>query len=180
MRWMFYRQGPTDTISNPIAGELFSSEAIGDVTEALVREGIQNALDARVRLGDGQRQRADVRIYLSEGTEALPAARVTRWFESLSAHVNAPGNGLRDLPSFRDACPFLVFEDFGTTGLTGAVEQYRAVRGVENNFMNFFRAEGHSDKGADDRGSWGVGKTVFPRSSRINSFFGFTVRTRLR
>ena len=27
-----------------------------------------------------------------------------------------------------------------------------------------------------DRGGWGVGKTVFPRSSRLKAFFALTVR----
>src|SRR5262249_52292996 len=39
-----------------------------------------------------------------------------------------------------------------------------------------FRAEGHSDKEETDRGRWGVGKTVFPRASRVSTFWGLTVR----
>jgi hypothetical protein len=174
--WTFYKQGPTDPISNPITGEFFSSEAIGDVTEALVREGIQNALDARASDAGHGRKRAEIRIYLSEDRQALPARKVSQWFSSLSPHLLAPGSGVRDVPSFRALCPFLVFEDFGTTGLTGATDQYTVEPDRTNNFMNFFRAEGYSNKGGDDRGSWGVGKTVFPRTSSINAFFGLTVR----
>jgi hypothetical protein len=47
---------------------------------------------------------------------------------------------------------------------------------VKNGFFNFFRAKGHSDKAETDRGRWGVGKTVFPRASRISTFWGLTVR----
>jgi hypothetical protein len=89
----------------------------------------------------------------------------------------APGNGLRNQPERDEPCQFLVFEDFGTIGLIGDPEEHRVVDGVTNHFLNFFRAEGHSDKGGEDRGSWGVGKTVFPRASRIGSFFGLTVRS---
>jgi hypothetical protein len=91
--------------------------------------------------------------------------------------VTAPGNGLRDQPAATDPCPFLVFEDFGTIGLTGDPSEHLVVAGVTNHFLNFFRAEGHSDKGEKDRGSWGVGKTVFPRASRISSFLALTVRS---
>jgi hypothetical protein len=69
-----------------------------------------------------------------------------------------------------------VIEDFGTTGLTGSVEQCWLETAARNPFYFFFRAEGQSGKSERDRGRWGVGKTVFPRSSRINTFFGFTVR----
>ena len=43
--WQFYAQQTTDPIRNPIAGEFFSTEAVGNVAEALVREGIQNTLE---------------------------------------------------------------------------------------------------------------------------------------
>ena len=175
--WSFYRQQPTDTVRNPISGEFFSTEAVGDVTKAVVREGIQNTLDARGTNSGALREPARIRIFLSESLKALSATRVRRWFEDLWPHVDAPGNGLRDRPNRDDSCPFLVFEDFGTTGLTGDPAEHQIVDGVKNNFLNFFRAEGHSDKGDQDRGSWGVGKTVFPRTSRISSFFGLTIRS---
>ncbi|MDG2130129.1 MAG: hypothetical protein P8K08_19175 [Fuerstiella sp.] len=43
-------------------------------------------------------------------------------------------------------------------------------------FTIFFSAEGQSDKSETDRGRWEMGKFVFPRSSRIRSFFAVTVR----
>lgn len=175
MNWTFYQQHPTDPIRNPISGEFFSTEAVGNVTEALVREAIQNSLDARQE-HNGKRVRAEVRIFLSEESAALPTPRVAHWFGSIWRHIQSPGNGLRDQPSPSEICPFLVLEDFGTTGLTGDYSEHQVISAVKNNFLNFFRAEGHSDKGEQDRGSWGVGKTVFPRASRISSFFGLTVR----
>jgi hypothetical protein len=173
--WHFYPQTPTDPIYNPISGEFFSTEAVGDVTEAVIREAVQNTLDAR--RADGSERRAQVRIFLSERAEALAPSHAQRWFYSLWPHVLAPGNGLRNQPSPDDPCPFVVLEDFGTIGLTGNPEEHEVIDGVANHFLNFFRAEGHSDKGESERGSWGVGKTVFPRASRISSFFGLTVRS---
>src|SRR5438445_4229134 len=175
--WQFYLQQPTDPIHNPISGEFFSTEAVGNVTEALICEGSQNTLDARKMKADGSRHPASARVFLSDTADALPANRARRWFGTLWPHVMAPGNGLRNQPAADESCPFLVFEDFGTIGLTGDPEEYAVKDGVTNHFLNFFRAEGHSDKGEQDRGSWGVGKTVFPRASRISSFMGFTVRS---
>lgn len=175
--WQFYPQHPTDPIHNPISGEFFSTEAVGNVTEALIREGIQNTLDARKKHIDGSRQAAHVRIFLSDVAGALPADRIGHWFGTLWPHVLAPDNGLTNQPAPGESCPFLVFEDFGTIGLTGDPAAHEVAEGVTNHFLNFFRAEGHSDKGNQDGGSWGVGKTVFPRTSRISSYLGFTVRT---
>ena len=73
--WQFYPQHPTDPIHNPIASEFFSTEAVGNVTEALIREGIQNTLDARETKEDGSQQPANVRVFLSGTAEVLPAAR---------------------------------------------------------------------------------------------------------
>ena len=175
--WQFYLQQPTDPIHNPISGEFFSTEAVGNVTEALIREGIQNTLDARKKKADGSRHPASARIFLSGTEGALSANRARRWFGTLWPHVMASGNGLRNQPAADESCPFLVFEDFGTIGLTGNPQEHQVVDGVANHFLNFYRAEGHSDKGEQDRGSWGVGKTVFPRASRISSYIGLTVRS---
>jgi hypothetical protein len=176
MKWQFYRQDPTDPILNPIAGEFFSSEAVGDAADALVREAIQNSLDARTNDSRARCVPARVRIFLSEDELALTAARADKWFGSIWPHVSAPRNGLVDKPTKKENCPFIVIEDFATTGLDGDPEAFSVDPESPNNFLNFFRAVGYSDKGTHAKGSWGVGKTVFPRSSRISSFIGYTVR----
>ncbi len=42
-KWFFKKQRPGDTTREPIQGEFFSTEAISNTAEALVREGIQNS-----------------------------------------------------------------------------------------------------------------------------------------
>lgn len=173
MSWQFYPQDPKDTINNPIAGEFFSGEAVRDAATALVREALQNSLDARPQNSGVP---ARVRIHLSEDCGALAAEAVQPWFNGIWPHAHAEGNGLSDRPTQNDGCPYIVIEDFNTTGLEGNPEAYSVDLGSRNNFLSFFRAFGHSDKRAHSKGSWGVGKTVFPRSSRLSGFFGFTVR----
>ena len=172
MRWHFSTKRPSDKTRDPVVGEFFSSDAIKDAGEALVREGIQNSLDARLDKNSGF---VSVRIYLSGEAKALLPQQHSRWFESAWDHFEAPRNGLRPGDVSRHkACRFLVFEDFGTTGLTGDREQYEEQEGASNPFFYFFRAEAKTAKYGDDRGRWGIGKQVFPRSSRAQTFFGYT------
>lgn len=171
-RWHFSPKRPSDKTRDPVASEFFSSDAIKNAGEALVREGIQNSLDARTDRVSGK---AVVRIYLSGQSGALAPERHKSWFETAWTHYGAPKNGLKPESIGADQpCRYLAFEDFGTTGLTGDREQYQPVEGVTNAFFNFFRAEGKTDKAGDDRGRWGVGKQVFPRSSQAQTFFGYT------
>ncbi|MCI0417514.1 hypothetical protein L0222_32510, partial [bacterium] len=168
--WYFNRPKPGDKNREPILGEFFATEAISNPGEALVREGIQNSLDA----GSGGLVR--VRVYISGQQGALGAGSAAEYFPGLWPHITAEANGLHEPPTLSEKCAFLTFEDFGTSGLTGNVKQWHDIPGNINPFYYFFRAEGQSGKSQQDRGRWGVGKTVFPRASRISSYFGLTVR----
>ncbi len=168
--WHFKQHRPGEALDDPIQGEFFSDEAISDPGDSLIREGIQNSLDAaqgpepvlvRIRVS-GQRNAAD---------NAFP------FFDGLWEHVGAKKSGLRQqaIPGPLSTCPYLLFEDFQTTGLTGDPLQDWPTEGGKNHFFHFFRSTARSDKGEGDRGCWGIGKTVFPRSSGINAWFGLTV-----
>src|SRR5206468_8431532 len=67
---------------------------------------------------------------------------------------------------------FLVVEDFGTHGLRGNPETKEP-----SDFYFFWHVVGRSGKSDAKAGRWGLGKTVFPNSSQIPSFFGYTVRS---
>jgi hypothetical protein len=153
---------------DPIQSEFFSTEAIDGLTEALVRESIQNTLDATPK-----GQTARVRFWHSGTEHALPLQ--SGYLGSLKDHLHADGSGLTEVPTFDDGVPFLLIEDFGARGLSGDPEQDEDT-GEKNDFYYFWRNVGRSGKKGSDRGRWGLGKNVFPASSRINTFFGFTVR----
>lgn len=170
--WQFNTMRPSDKAREPIQGEFFTTDAISNPGEALIREGIQNSLDAR-RNGE----KVMVRIRVSGTDGAVARDTVAPFLNSLGEHLSAPGNGLREIPEDQEHCPVLVFEDFGTTGLLGDPAEWKPQTGSKNHFYHFFRAEGRSDKSEKDIGRWGVGKQVFPRSSRINTVFGLTVRS---
>ncbi len=67
-KWHFMHQRPGDTTREPIQGEFFSTEAISNTAAALVREGNQNSLDARI---DDEKIR--VRLFVSGA--AIPPHR---------------------------------------------------------------------------------------------------------
>lgn len=169
--WFFRKKRPGEKIRNPIQGEFFATEAIEGPAQALVRESIQNSLDASTGSGTVR-----VRIMLASGDDSLPAEQLRDVFDGAWPHYAAAGNGLRDAPRPDSSCPYLVVEDFGTRGLTGDPSHSDPEPGVSNPFFLFFRAEGLSAKSGSELGRWGVGKFVFPRSSQGSTHFGITVR----
>lgn len=178
-QWTFAPRRRGDKVRDPLVGEFFATSAIRGLAESIVREGIQNALDAGVRNGSGKfEDPVSIRIELRRGANAVKASEHSPFFQGIWPHIQARGNGLEqnETPSPKDLCPCLLFEDFNTSGLTGDVTQDRDIERVKNPFFHFFRAEGRSAKSGDERGRWGVGKYVFPRASRIKTVFGLTVR----
>jgi len=165
-QWWFRERQPNEKLRDPIQGEFFTEDSISDPARALVRESVQNVLDAQ-RGSDPLR----VRFRLGE----LPADESSRYLLALRPHVEevVPSS----VSAFAsDRCRFLVIEDFGTTGLTGDIEATAPEPGVRNNYYSFVWAEGASSKVLGERGRWGLGKYVFPKNSRIFSFFAVTVQ----
>ncbi len=170
LAWHFNKVNPRFKNREATQGEFFTNDT---ELRGFIREAVQNSLDAkRPRV----RSPVRVRIFISGEKAALAPEKADRYFAGGWDHFHADGNGLRQAPSREEACRFIVYEDSGTTGLTGDVNQFHEVPGVKNPFYYFFRAEGQSNKTEGGRGRWGLGKFVFPRSSRIRSFFGLTVR----
>lgn len=173
--WYFFQKTPGTKAREPMQGEFFSVGTIDSEAQALVREAVQNSLDARLEGGTTVR----MRFYVSGTSGALSADRSGKYFDSEAwSHFQARKNGLSDVPEPGDPCAFVVIEDFETTGLFGDHKQwdFNPDTDEKNAFYFFFRAEGQSGKSDTDRGRWGIGKFVFPKSSRVRSFFGLTIR----
>lgn len=164
---------PGEINVDPIEGEFFSTEAIGSITDALVRESIQNSLDA-----DDGRGPVTVCFSFYPGIESQSNPDKQRYLTGLIPHLQAKHSGLQDLPSPREPLDYILIEDYGTHGLQGDILQYDDLDDdiKRNDFYYFWRNIGRTRKQSTDRGRWGLGKTVFQAASRINSFFGLTVR----
>lgn len=171
-RWHFRLKDPQGKDKDPIQGEFFhdADDAPGN---SLIREGIQNSLDARISC-----EPVDIRILVSGWENAAKRADVEPFFEGLWDHVRAKGNGLKSgvIQGDWETCPFIVFEDFYTSGLTGDPAAWALPSDVRNNFYCFFRGEARSSKTGHEIGRWGVGKNVFLKASRMNAVFGLTVQ----
>lgn len=169
---------PGEMNIDPIEAEFFSTEALGSLADALVREAIQNSLDAR-RPGE----KLVLRIYFPRPDDYLTGERRDGYLTGLSEHLRASRSGLSldALPEAAEPLSFLTIEDFGTRGLQGDPAQSEDLEiedpgATRNDFFFFWRNVGRSRKHAAELGRWGLGKTVFQAASRINSFFALTVR----
>ena len=195
-RWRFARMTPSQMNEEPVQGEFFTS-ASSQPAERLVREAIQNSLDARDGTGTVR-----VRFAFSGDDGALGIDAAQRYLVGLREHIEAVADAeaapvassasgalsdaeesaIYDARSTIDnPMTYLAVEDFGTTGLQGSVStkwlnKGNLPDGVTNDFWGFFRSNGISPKGADAGGSWGLGKWVFPDASIINSYLGVTQR----
>ena len=154
----------------------FTAESLENLSEALIREGIQNSLDAAKR-GPANDREIRIRIAFVPNAPAETRKAMSALFAPAKDHFE---KGLLN-GSFSDifdtTAGFLVFEDFGTKGLSGDAAEWRLEQAEENAFFSFFRAEGRSAKTGESLGRWGIGKQVFPTASRLHSMFGLSIRS---
>jgi hypothetical protein len=168
-RWFFKPHDGYSDISQSVSPEAFESSAAKQLSTSLIRESIQNTLDACLDKTSPVR----VRFTLIEPSSQNAHLRI--WFKDLMSHVRDRGAGLPDAPAPDDCCRYLVIEDFNTCGLIG---DYNApyLPGTENNFVNFLYHDGLTGK-VDKLGSRGVGKIVLLLASRARTMFCYTIRS---
>ena len=175
-RWRFARMSEWQPNSNPVLGEFFS--AASDLPERLVRESIQNSMDAR-------HGNEPVRVrFTFSGEGTLDERSAAPYLAGLQPHVLAVAESddsgdarSPDDPraALKRPLSWLAVEDFGTSGLLGNIESNN-IEEKGNHFWGFFRQTGISAKDEDKAGSWGLGKWVFPDASAINSYIAVTER----
>ncbi len=147
--WHFQKHDGYGDIDQSSSSEAFSGSSIRDLATAIIREGVQNVLDARSGSGP-------VRVRLALGTCTAKTNHIhERWFGELMHHLQQPDVGAPDRPAHGEPCDYLVFEDFGTKGLIGDyAAPYKP--GEENNFVNFMYHDGVTGKSDIKLGSRGV------------------------
>ena len=172
MEWKFKKYPPDDIKDNPQHLEFFRSEALEQSHDALIREDIQNRLDAK-SADKGWPVR--VRYHLSSSESHLTGGKTRKWLEGLQKHVNSPMVQSEiggDKIDFSQPIRFLTIEDFNTKGLKGDVSQTMDPTDEEeekhgrNDFFWLIRNVGRSGKKKGDRGRWGLGKIVYSASSK--------------
>ncbi|MBK5259639.1 MAG: hypothetical protein JJE51_08595 [Thermoanaerobaculia bacterium] len=163
--WHFREMSRGEMNVDPVHDEFFKAQ---DLADAIVREAIQNSLDAR-----RGHSTVRVRFRFATGVNALPSSVAAQYLRGLESHLEIPAH---------EEMPFLVVEDSGTRGLTGdpgedpELDERGGAGRDRNDFYYFWRNVGRSGKGELDRGRWGLGKAAFSVSSRIHTMFGLTHR----
>lgn len=169
MQWTFKPRGD-QKVRNPLGEEFFNSPDLLTDTSSLVREAIQNSLDAKVDNDEPVRVRFKIGKIADPGLEE-------EFFKGLEIHTREVLGDQRGRISSN--CRFLVYEDFNTEGLRGdstLAEVASSTDKADANYTYFVHYEGEGNKGDGKRGKWGVGKIVFPMISAINAFFAYSYR----
>ena len=179
--WLFNEFRPNDVDEDSHLAEFFSSQEVGNVADNIVRESIQNSLDANDRFIKGGFGAGRLEMRFSLGS--VQTSSLTEIMPGLWPHIEA--SRIED-PDFQEKISehkkrrkmnFLLIEDFNTTGLRGDPRDWRGKGDKEQNeFYYFLRARGKSSKTGVDRGNWGIGKVTYFELSEINTMFVSTVR----
>ena len=166
--------------------DFFENDAVQNPGQALVREAIQNALDARrgdlpseepVRVAFrfvGGRDGGD-----RDGGDRDGGDRDGGWLlDGLRPHLTAERNGLSERPDVGQRPHWLIVEDEGTVGLTGdpTLDRQPPANRTDEHYYHFVWAEGQTNKGEGARGSHGIGKMVFSLASTVRTTLVHTRR----
>ena len=162
MNWFFPPLLPSQVETEVTQRDQFSNDDI-ELSETIVREVIQNSLDAAI----DDSSTVSVSFRFLEKSEKLTETFMKPLFKEQEEHAKVAG--LEDVDFTNPRA--LVIEDFGTKGLTGSLDTKD-----ENNFSDFWRRHGKSHKTGKSRGRWGLGKLVYSTTSQIGVFWGATVR----
>ena len=164
MKWHFSQQ-LSDQVENEVTQrDQFNNDDV-DISETIVREAVQNSLDAAV---DDPCQ-VKVIFRWVDKESGLDPEFFRSLFNGQKRHAKAAEIEVDSL-DFSDP-KALVIEDFGTCGLTGSINSKDS-----GNFSDFWRRHGKSHKTGKSRGRWGLGKLVYSTTSQIGAFFGATRR----
>ncbi|MEW5893570.1 MAG: hypothetical protein AB1697_10550 [Pseudomonadota bacterium] len=163
MKWQF-EEFPKSLVETEVTQrDQFRNDEV-DLADTLIRETVQNSLDARA----GNGAAVTVRFAFPGGDSAPDPSYIKLLFQGHLEHAAAAGLAVDNIDL--DHPRAIVVEDFGTRGLQGNPW----VKGNDD-FNDFWRRHGISHKSGDRRGRWGLGKLVFSTSSLLRAFFGLTV-----
>ena len=163
MKWHFVPQ-PLNLVETEVTQrDQFRNDDV-DLSDAIVRESVQNSLDA-----SNDNQQVKVSFRWINGQSNLEKDFVASLLVGQLEHAKSAGFDIDEVDL--DNPSALIIEDFGTKGLTGAVDSKD-----DDNFTDFWRRHGRSHKTGLSRGRWGLGKLVYSSSSLISTFFGITIR----
>lgn len=164
MYWKFRKIRADEVESEITQRDQFSNDDV-DLVDALGREATQNTQDAINDEGGSRSAKLVVTFAKNLDPEYFKSL-----FDGVDDHLM--NSGIAPTSVDWGSPHALIIEDFGTTGLTGSY-----LDKDKNNFSDFWRRHGRSNKGGTSLGRWGLGKLVFSNSSLLRCFFGLTIRS---
>ncbi|MBW8850952.1 MAG: hypothetical protein JF600_09250 [Xanthomonadales bacterium] len=165
--WQFRKLNPNETSGSSISDDNFADEERTNV-EILVRETIQNPLDARSRDDFVRVEYKLVTVDVKSSTFAKSIFS-DDWLTHFRAGDLVEGDALQT------QMKFLVIEDFGTTGLEGHYTN-SSCDGPDENWNAFWFREGEGAKATRSNGGAGQGKITLFLASHLRSVFALTKR----
>ena len=166
--WLGTEKGRNQVENESQHANFFTNTDVLTGQSILIRESIQNAIDARDKANGCTMAR--VRFYVG----SVPSSIGKKYFAEQYRRIL---KCLKNPPSLEEDCHFIAVEDFNTTGLVGSVNNDLPEGDPRiGSYFYFTWATGKSNKSVGTRGKNGVGKIVFPKTSKIKSFLVFSSR----
>lgn len=165
--WQFRPLNPNENSGASTVDDNFAVEERTSV-EILVRETLQNPLDARGAPGDLVRVSYRI-VSLDASRSHFAKALFGGGWEQHATAGRLRENGI---PA---SVRFLVIEDFGTTGLEGTYKD-SSVDGDRENWNAFWFREGEGAKQSKSNGGAGQGKITLYLASEVRSVIALTRR----
>lgn len=165
--WQFRPLNPNETSGASISDDNFADEERTSV-EILVRETLQNPLDARSI-------ESVVRVEYKLVTVDLAKSEFARSIFSDDWIKHFRAGELISSDERPSQMTFLVIEDFGTTGLEGCYTD-SSCDGPTENWNAFWFREGEGAKATRSNGGAGQGKITLYLASQLRSVFALTKR----
>lgn len=146
-----------------------------DIVTSVVRESLQNILDAPAEEGDGGKAVKARFSFKDIPWENFRDYATTNERKSLNDHLNSPTLD-RHAQSFENQpIRTLLIEDYNTRGLTGSFDKDEP--NSDSNLVNFWWNSGKGNKGRKgSNGSAGVGKICFISASGMRTMWGLSKR----
>ena len=164
LTWLSTKKPSTGVSNKSRLADLFTDTDIFDSHSKLVRESVQNSIDAR--LSPPSRMRFFIGHANAEIGKKYFQEQIPRFKKCL-----------RELPDFNKSFKYIVIEDFNTTGLLGSIDHNLSEEDPKlNSYFYFTWATGTTNKGGKNLGKNGVGKVVYQITSNINSCLVFSSR----
>lgn len=165
--WQFRSLNPNDNSGISTVDDNFANEERSSV-EILVRETLQNPLDAR-----NEDELVEVRYNVVD-VDRTQSKFLAEVFSHDALEHFVAGKLCKEA-GFPEIVSFLVVEDFGTSGLEGTFTD-SSVDGPTENWNAFWFREGEGAKPARSNGGAGQGKITLYAASGIRSVMALTRR----